>query len=120
MKIIYALIGSMSLALGTIGIVLPILPTVPFYMLTVYFYAKSSDKLHDWFIDTKLYQKHLKTFVEERAMTRRKKWLLLIFVDLILLVSFLSIDYLFLRIIIVLLFIIKHIYFYRYVKVIKP
>lgn len=46
MKIIWILLGFISLILGTLGIVLPILPTVPFYMATVFCFAKSSDKLH--------------------------------------------------------------------------
>lgn len=57
------------MGLGTAGVVLPILPTVPFYMATVLCFAKSSQKLHDWFLGTKLYQKHLDSFVQRRAMT---------------------------------------------------
>ena len=49
----------LCLGLGTIGIVLPILPTIPFYMATLFCFAKSSKKLHDWFIGTNLYKKHL-------------------------------------------------------------
>lgn len=47
MKYIWILLGFISLFLGTIGIVLPILPTVPFYMATVYCFAKSSETLHN-------------------------------------------------------------------------
>ena len=57
MKIIWILLGFISLILGTLGIVLPILPTVPFYMATVFCFAKSSDKLHHWFTHTNLYKK---------------------------------------------------------------
>ena len=40
MKIIWILLGFISLILGTLGIILPILPTVPFYMATVFCFAK--------------------------------------------------------------------------------
>ena len=73
MNIIWMLLGFLCLAFGTIGIVLPILPTVPLYMATVFCFAKSSEKLHTWFLSAGLYKKHLDSFVQERAMTLRTK-----------------------------------------------
>ena len=72
MKYIWILLGFISLFLGTIGIVLPILPTVPFYMATVFCFARSSETLHNWFMHTKLYKKHLNSFVKNRSMTKCK------------------------------------------------
>ena len=65
--------GFICLGLGTVGVVLPILPTVPFYMATLFCFAKSSKRLHDWFMETSLYKKHLESFVEQRAMTWKTK-----------------------------------------------
>lgn len=73
MKYIWILLGFISLFLGTIGIVLPILPTVPFYMATVFCFARSSETLHNWFMHTKLYKKHLNSFVKNRSMTLMTK-----------------------------------------------
>lgn len=72
-RFLWVLLGCLCLALGTIGVVLPILPTVPFYLVTVFCFAKGSDKLHAWFLSTKLYEKHLKSFVEKKAMTMKTK-----------------------------------------------
>ena len=72
-KIIWIMAGFLCLGLGTAGVLLPFLPTVPFYMATVFCFAKSSRKLHGWFIGTTLYKKNLDSFVIERAMTMRTK-----------------------------------------------
>ena len=72
-RILWIILGFISLALGTIGVVLPILPTVPFYMLTLFCFAKSSEKLHNWFMGTGLYKKHLESFVKSKSMTLRSK-----------------------------------------------
>ena len=65
--------GCLSLASGCIGIVLLILPIVPFFLLTVFCFANSSQKLHDWFIGTKRYRKHLEFFVQRKDMTQKAK-----------------------------------------------
>ncbi|MFQ9087372.1 MAG: YbaN family protein [Roseburia sp.] len=50
-------LGFLCLILGSIGIVLPLLPTVPFYLVTVFCFARSSEKLYDWFTHTSMYKK---------------------------------------------------------------
>ncbi len=87
-KIIYIVLGSLCLALGCIGIVLPVLPTVPFFLATVFFYANSSQKLHDWFVSTKMYKKHLESYVQKKGMLMKTKLSILTMVTLIMAVGF--------------------------------
>ena len=68
-KIILITLGCISLGVGCVGIALPILPTTPFFLLTLLCFTNSSERLHRWFIGTKLYKKHLESFVEKRGMT---------------------------------------------------
>ena len=72
-RTICLILGFICLGLGTIGVAVPILPTVPFYLATVFFFAQSSKKLHDWFIGTDLYKKHLDSFVKKKGMTLKTK-----------------------------------------------
>ena len=72
-RILWIILGFICLGLGVIGIILPILPTVPFFMATVFCFAKSSKRLHGWFIGTNLYKKHLDSFVKQRTMTMGTK-----------------------------------------------
>lgn len=57
-KILYIFIGCISLGLGIIGVILPILPTVPFVLLAAFCFARSSERLDGWFKNTKLYREN--------------------------------------------------------------
>lgn len=87
-QVVWLALGFLCLALGTVGAVLPILPTVPFYMATAFCFAKSSKKLHNWFLGTKLYKKHLDSFVKQKAMTMRTKLSIVGTVTLVMAIGF--------------------------------
>ena len=50
MRFIWATLGLLCVGLGLVGIVLPLLPTVPFMLLAAFFFARSSERLHNWLI----------------------------------------------------------------------
>ena len=87
-QIIFLIIGCLSLALGCVGIVLPILPTVPFFLLTVFCFANSSQKLLDLFCGTQMYKKHLDSFLQKKGMTVRTKATILTSVTALMAVGF--------------------------------
>lgn len=72
-RLIFLILGCLSLGIGCVGIVLPFLPTVVFFLATLFCFAKSSRKLHDWFLGTKMYKKHLESYVQKRGMTVQTK-----------------------------------------------
>ncbi len=82
-RIIFVILGCVCLGLGTVGVFLPIIPTVPFYLLTVFFFANSSQRLHDWFIATKLYKKHLESYVKKEGMLVKTKVSIIVTVTLL-------------------------------------
>ena len=55
MRFVYAGLGLLCVGLAVIGIVLPLLPTVPFLLLAAFFFANSSDRLHNWILDHNLF-----------------------------------------------------------------
>lgn len=72
-KVFFVALGCLSLALGVVGIALPILPTVPFFLLTAFCFAKSSERLHSWFLGTTMYKKYIGSYMERKGMTVRAK-----------------------------------------------
>lgn len=73
MKILYLILGFLGLGLGALGAALPLLPAFPFLMLAAVCFAKSAQRLNNWFLQTKLYKNNLESFVQGRGMTWRTK-----------------------------------------------
>ena len=69
-KLIYILLGSLFVALGFIGILVPGLPTTPFLLLASGCFLKSSKRLHSWLIKHKLLGKYIKSFQATGAIPK--------------------------------------------------
>ena len=85
--IAFIVLGCLSLVLAVLGVVLPILPTVPFLALAAFCFAKSSDRLNNWLINTKFYQNNLADFKAGKGMTIKTKVRILVTVTLVMAVG---------------------------------
>lgn len=111
MKFIYFIIGILFFGLGALGVILPILPTTPFLLVAAYCFAKSSKRMNDWFLSTKLYQNHLDSFMKERAMPLKTKICILSFASFMLAFPLLMSSNVYMRLFIIGLYIVKYYYF---------
>lgn len=73
MKYLYIAFGSLSLALGIIGIFVPLLPTTPFLLLSAALYFKGSPTLYQWLIHQKQLGPYIQNFRIHKAIPLRAK-----------------------------------------------
>ena len=86
-KAIYIILGCIGLILGAVGVIVPMLPAFPFLLLAAFSFARGSERLHSWFISTRLYKNKLETYVRGQGMTRRTKHRIIASVTVLILIS---------------------------------
>jgi uncharacterized membrane protein YbaN (DUF454 family) len=72
-KALLVTLGTLCLALGAIGIVIPGLPTTPFLLLAAALYVRSSKRLYAWLIAHRLFGPFIRRYRETRSISRRSK-----------------------------------------------
>lgn len=86
-KAIYIILGCIGLILGAVGVIVPMLPAFPFLLLAAFGFARGSERLHSWFISTRLYKNNLETYMRGQGMTRRTKHRIIASVTVLILIS---------------------------------
>jgi len=66
-------LGFASLAIGAIGIFVPLLPTTPFLLLSAAAFARSSERFHTWLITSPHFGPFIKNYREKKGITLRAK-----------------------------------------------
>ncbi|HVL74604.1 MAG TPA: YbaN family protein [Noviherbaspirillum sp.] len=72
-KVVLNCIGLVAVALGVIGIFLPLVPTTPFLLLASACFLRGSDRLHRWLLNNRWCGKFIRDFEEKRAVPLRAK-----------------------------------------------
>lgn len=87
-KTLWIILGCIGVAFGAVGAVLPLLPAFPFLLLASVSFAKSSERLHTWFISTKIYKKNLESYVKGQGMTGAAKIRVMIMITILMSIGF--------------------------------
>src|SRR3989304_4782887 len=100
-RLLFVALGSIFLALGVIGIVVPGLPTTPFLLLSAACYFRSSNRLHSWLLNHKLFGRFIRDFKENKSISLRSKVISLVTMSCMILLSvFVFLDNLYIKIVI--------------------
>ena len=120
MKIIYVILGFISMGLGIAGSFLPGLPTVPLLLLASFFFARGSERFHGWFTQTRIYKNYLEDFEKNRSMTLKAKIGLLYLSSTMIAFPIFLLKNNYLRLALILVVIFKYYYFIFRIKTSKP
>ena len=77
-RILWILLGSLSIGMGVIGIFVPGWPTTIFLIIASYFYIRSSRRLYNWLINNKLLGIYIKNYLLGKGMPLKAKLVSLI------------------------------------------
>lgn len=77
-KILWKLVGFISLGIAYLGIITPGLPFSPFVVGSAYCFAKSSPRMHQWIYEHKIFGPFLINWTEKRVMPLKMKFLMII------------------------------------------
>ncbi len=72
-RILFIVAGTICLGLGALGIILPLLPTTPFLLLTAACYMRGSDRMYQWLLNNKWFGKYIRNYREGKGIPLRGK-----------------------------------------------
>lgn len=118
MKILFFILGTLSLLLGAIGIFLPVLPTTPLLLLASFFFIRSSERIYKWLLNHKVFGSYIKNYMEDRSIRRKDRMMAMIFLWITLTISILLVENLIVKIVLLVTGLLVSVYIFR-LKVVK-
>lgn len=115
-KILLMIMGIISVALGMAGVVVPGLPATPFFLLSLFCFTKSSKRLDRWFRSTKIFEKYVKPYEEDKSLTRRQKLSIQLTAGAMMMITFLFLDHMAVRLFLIIAFILHNYVFLFVIK----
>ena len=73
MRYVWLILGLFCVALAAIGVILPLLPTVPFLLLAAFFFARSSERLHTWIMSHPTFGPYIEDWNRSGAIRLKAK-----------------------------------------------
>jgi len=87
MKHIWFVLGGVCLGLAFLGVLLPLLPTVPFLLLSTFFFAKSSKRVHNWLLSHNIFGDMINDWHNRGAIDKKAKYFSTLSILLVVLIS---------------------------------
>ena len=76
-RALWSAAGTLAVALGVLGMFLPVLPTTPFLLLAAFCYARSSERFYRWLLYNRWFGDYIRNYREGRGIPLREKVLTL-------------------------------------------
>lgn len=76
---VFVVLGTLSLGVGMIGVVIPVLPTTPFLLIASFFYLRSSKRMYNWLLNHKVFGSYIYCYMKHRGVSKKAKTGTLIF-----------------------------------------
>jgi uncharacterized membrane protein YbaN (DUF454 family) len=70
---LFVVLGAINVALGVLGMLLPLLPTTPFLLLAAYLFARGSENCHRWLLQHRVLGPYIHAFRNKTGLTRSQK-----------------------------------------------
>jgi uncharacterized protein len=116
-KVLLISFGTLSLGVAALGVVLPLLPTTPFLLITSACYIRSSEKLYCKVTKSRLFKKYMQNIIENKTLPLKLKIGLVLFVWVVMLILFFFVfDNIYLKILAIFLASAKTVFMFCYRK----
>ncbi len=73
-KFLWLLVGLTAVALGAVGLVMPLLPTTPFLLVAAFAFARSSERLDRWLREHRTFGPLIDNWHRDGSIDRKAKW----------------------------------------------